>query len=253
MENNDNKVINRRDFLKLGILTTTAVAASSCSINAEEEKPSTESSNVDSPLKAYTAKDFSHLKGQLKGISDSQLDQHLTLYKKYIAKINTVEEKINAFNATSGDTAEYRPLQTAQTYMLNGAVLHELYFGNLGATDKDPVGKLKNMIERDFGNIETFLGHLTTAGKVMKGWAIAAYNFRTGKINVYGMDQHNDLVPSMVYPILALDVYEHAYMVDYGIDRGKYLNAFVANLNWRPVAARLELAMSIPFGDRTTA
>ena len=109
------------------------------------------------------------------------------------------------------------------------------------------------MIERDFGNVQNFVGHLKLAGKVMRGWALAAVNFRTGKLNVYGLDQHHQMVPNMVYPILALDVYEHAYMIDFGIDRGSYLDTFVANLNWRPVQDRLELAMSVPFGDIVTA
>lgn len=254
MENKKSEsILDRRNFLKLGLLTTTAAIATSCSINAQEQKAAetTNSGGLKTPLKQYMAKDFASLKGTLRGISDEQLDAHLTLYKKYISKINTVEGKLSAYNVS--DTSSYRPLQTAQTYMLNGAVLHELYFGNLGATDKEPTGNLKKMIDRDYGSTENFIGHLKAAGTVMKGWSIAAYNFRTGKLNVYGMDQHNDLVPTMVYPILALDVYEHAYMIDYGINRGKYLDTFVANLNWRPVQDRLELALSIPFGDLTTA
>ena len=136
--------------------------------------------------------------------------------------------------------------------MLNGAVLHELYFANLGVTDKEPKGVLKKMIDRDFGNLQNFIGHLKLVGKTFHGWSIAALNYRTGRINVYGLERHNLNVPTMVYPLLVLDVYEHAYMIDYGTDRKKYLDAFVANLDWKAVEERLEIAMKVPSGEKIT-
>lgn len=256
-ENKESKVLlNRRNFLKLGLLSSATIAATTACSKAVEQlnsKPALDGELSKAPLKKYIAKDFSSIKESLVGISPKQLEAHFALYNKYITKINLVEEKISKFNPISGDSDEYRSLQVAQTFMLNGAVLHELYFGNLGTTEKQPGGNFKKMIDRDFGSVENFIGHLKMAGSVMRGWSIAALNYRTGKICVYGLDQHNDLVPTMVYPLLALDVYEHAYMIDYGIDRAKYIDSFVANLNWRPVQDRLELAMSIPFGDLTTA
>lgn len=247
--------LDRRDFLKLGLLTTAAAVTSSCSLNAIEKTSESPKNKPKGELvNKYVAKKFDNLLGgTLSGLSDDQLIAHFTLYKNYIKKINTVEEKIRKFNISSGDKGAYRALQLGQTFALGGAVLHELYFGNLSATDKLPKGTLKKMIDRDWGSVDNFVGHLKITGSAMRGWSLAAYNFRTGKIGVYGLDQHHQMVPNMVYPILALDVYEHAYMIDYGIDRGKYIDAFVANLNWRPVEERLERALDINSGPIATA
>ena len=233
-------LITRRNLLKFGALSCGALATSTNITNAETEK-----SKIKEPLLEYIPKDFSHLKDKLVGISNSQLEQHITLYKKYVSKINLIESKIKSFKFEPFDDAAYRALHVAQTFMLNGAILHELYFGNLGSGKKSPEGDLKKIINRDFESTKNFLTHLKSVGKVMRGWSIAAFNLRTNTLKIYGMDQHNDLTPSNVIPILALDVYEHAYMIDYGIDRDKYLDAFMTNLNWGPVEQRLDKALSI--------
>lgn len=240
--------LNRRDFLKLGLLTTAATLSTKPSMAAV--KPN---ATLKQPLVKYVAKKYEHLLGgHLTGLSDNQLKAHFGLYENYINKINEIEEKIKSFDINSPDTGNFRGWHVEQTFMLNGAVLHELYFGNLNSGNKEPKGTLKKLIDRDFTNIQNFLGHLKTVGKVMRGWSIAAYNFRTGKLNVYGLDQHNQLVPAMVHPILVMDVYEHAYMIDYGTDRKKYLDVFVANLDWKPVEERLEMALALPFGEEVT-
>ena len=242
------KEIDRRSFLKLGLLTTAAA------VTANTAKAATSAVNtVKPPLLKYVAKNYSNLLGGLlKGISDSQLKAHFGLYEGYITKVNDLEVRIKSFDTNSADMINYRGWHLEQTSMLNGAVLHELYFGNLGTTDKEPKGALKKMIDRDFGNLQSFIGHLKAVGKTFHGWVLAAFNYRTGRLNIYGLERHNMNVPSMVYPVLVLDIYEHAYMIDYGTDRKKYLDSFVANLNWKPVQERLEAALSIPFGDALT-
>lgn len=250
----NDKNLDRRNFLKLGLLTT-AAALSTKSANASGKDSSGGIGNgkIFPPIPKYVAKKYDNLLGgKLSGISDNQLKAHFGLYENYINKINEFETKIKAFDTNSQDLTNYRGLHVDQTFMLNGAVLHELYFGNLGSSQKEPKGNLKKIIDRDFGSVQAFIGHLKAAGKVMRGWSMAAFNYRTGRLNVYGLDQHNQFVPQMVYPILVLDVYEHAYMIDYGTDRKKYLDAFVMNLDWKPVSERLERAMSTPFGEAVT-
>jgi len=254
---NNGSILGRRDFLKLGLLTT-AIALTSSNSSSAAEKTGNDSSGglpvVSPPIEKYIAKKYDHLlSGKLNGLSDDQLKAHFTLYEGYIKKINETEAKIKSFDVKNGDLGLYRAFHLTQTFALGGAVLHELYFGNLGATDKEPKDTLKKFIDRDFGNVQNFIGHLKLTGKAMRGWAIAALNFRTGKLHIYGLDQHHQDVPNMVYPILALDVYEHAYMIDYKIDRAKYLDVFAENLNWKPVQKRLETALSIKFGEGTTA
>ena len=250
----NDKDLNRRNFLKLGLLTT-AAALSTKSANASGKDSSGGIGNgkVPPPIQKYVSKKYdSLLGGSLSGLSDNQLRAHFGLYENYINKINEIEAKIKAFDPNSQDLTNYRGLHAEQTFMLNGAVLHELYFGNLGGSQKEPKDNLKKMIDRDFGNLQAFIGHLKAVGKVMRGWSVAAFNYRTGRLNVYGLDQHNQLVPAMVHPILVLDVYEHAYMIDYGTDRKKYLDAFVMNVDWKSVSERLERVLSIPFGEAVT-
>ena len=245
------KELDRRNFLKLGLLSTAAILSTN-SANASRKDSSGGIGNG-MPLQKYVAKKYTNLLGgALKGFSDEQLKAHFVLYEGYITKINDLETRIKSFDISNPDTVDYRGWHLDQTSMLNGAVLHELYFGNLGASNKEPKGSLKKMITRDFGSLESFVGHLKTVGKIFHGWSLAALNFRTGKINVYGLERHNLNVPIMVYPILVLDVYEHAYMIDYGTDRKKYLDAFVMNVDWKPVEERLEHALSIPFGEAVT-
>ena len=232
------KTLDRRNFLKLGLLTTVSALSTKKAAAAER---SVKDTPLKQPLQKYVVKNYNHLLGgALKGFTDNQLKAHFTLYEGYISKINELESRIKSFDLTSADTINYRGWHLEQTSMLNGAVLHELYFGNLGATNKEPKGDLKKMIDRDFGNLQSFIGHLKTVGKIVHGWSLAAYNYRTGKINVYGLERHNLNVPTMVHPILVLDVYEHAYMIDYGTDRKKYLDAFITDLDWKPVGERLE-------------
>ena len=245
---NETKVLDRRDFLKLSLLTTAATLANTTKVSAGEK-----TSEIKPPIQKYVPKKYDYLLGNhLKGFSDNQLKAHFALYEGYINKINELETRIKEFNTNNTDTINYRGWHLEQTSMLNGAVLHELYFGNLGNNSKEPKGNLKKMLDRDFGSLQSFLGHLKLVGKTFHGWSLAAYNYRTGRINVYGLERHNMNVPSMVYPILVLDIYEHAYMIDYGTDRKKYLDAFVVDLDWKPVEERLEKALSIPFGEAVT-
>ncbi len=253
-EQKESSILDRRNFLKLGILSTAAALIPNSVLAAgKDSSGGIGNGKLFPPIQKYIAKKYDNLLGGLKGISDSQLKAHFGLYENYINKINEFEAKIKSFDPDQANPTEYRAWHVDQTFMLNGSVLHELYFGNLGGSQKEPNGNLKKMINRDFGNLQILMGHLKAVGKVMRGWSLLAFNYRTGRLNVYGLDQHNQLVPTMVFPILVLDVYEHAYMIDYGTDRKKYLDAFVTNIDWKPVGERLERAMSVSFGEAVTA
>jgi superoxide dismutase, Fe-Mn family len=192
-------------------------------------------------------KDFSSLLGHLDGISDNQLSQHFKLYEKYVGKANELhqaianadEEMLKAANPTY---SAFREMHAEQSYAHNGVVLHELYFGNLGA--KGGVSSdFKAIVNRTFGSWDTYIKHLVAVGKSMRGWAITGFDARDGYVRNFGLDLHNQGMPTTFYPILVLDVYEHAYMVDYGIDRGKYLDAFLKNVNWETIDNRLMYAV----------
>lgn len=204
---------------------------------------------ADHPMRSYDAgemiqaRTFPNLQ-TVEGISQNQLNAHLELYNGYVKKINEIDAQIKgrtpdlaAMNATY---SAYRELHVEQTYALNGVILHEYYFENMGSGGKTIPELLQKTIVKEFGSWENYITHLTAVGKSMRGWAMTAYNMRDHRIHNYGLDLHNQWVPVNVIPILVLDVYEHAYFMDFGTKRGAYLDAFLRNVRWDVVNDRLK-------------
>ncbi len=197
------------------------------------------------PAEQIQAMTFANL-ATVEGISQKQLDEHLGLYNGYVKKINEIDSQIKAMtpdlekmNATY---SPYRELYVEQTYALNGVILHEYYFENIGGAKTAPeqAPMLHKIITQEFGSWQNYVTHLLAVGKSMRGWAITGYNMRDHRVHNYGLDLHNQGVPVNVIPILVLDVYEHAYMIDFGTKRAAYLEAFMRNVNWQVVENRLK-------------
>jgi superoxide dismutase, Fe-Mn family len=241
--------VTRREMLIMGAVAATTAAASGIGAQAATANPTAGS-------EPYAAKDFSDLASRkLEGISASQIDQHLKLYQGYIKKSNEIYNKLKDVDITTAN-ATYSPLRELlmeQSYAVNGAIYHEFYFANLGGKDDGPAGDLKAALEERWGSTSKFIDYLKAAGKSMRGWVVIGYNTRVGHLDAFGLDFHNMWSPANTVPIIVLDVYEHAYMVDYGIDRAKYLDAFVKNLDWDVVSKRFTAVKSHPSGPDTTA
>jgi Fe-Mn family superoxide dismutase len=244
----DAGAVTRREMLVMGAVAATAAAVGGIGAQAAALTPS--------GAEPYAAKDFSDLASKkLEGISAGQIEQHLKLYQGYVKKSNEIYNKLKDVDITSAN-ATYSPLRELlmeQSYAVNGAVYHEFYFGNLGGKDGEPSGELKSALEDRWGSTNKFMDFLKAAGKSMRGWVIIGYNTRVGHLDSFGLDFHNMWSPANTVPVLVLDVYEHAYMIDYGIDRGKYLDAFVRNLDWDVVAKRFAGVKTHPSGPDTTA
>ena len=188
---------------------------------------------------AYDAKNYDHLKGgKLKGLSDSQLDQHFTLYKGYIAKLNEIEEKLAGIDNSKANYSfnEYSELKRREAVPFNGAFLHELYFENLGA-DAGPSADLVKAMNL-IGGQEKVLADLKAAALCGPGWALLTRNHRDNKLHTYFIAEHHLGLPIDQDLLLVLDSWEHAFMVDYGIKRPDYINAFLENINWAEVSKR---------------
>ncbi|MCT4607430.1 MAG: superoxide dismutase [Marinisporobacter sp.] len=170
----------------------------------------------------------------IKGISKNQLTQHYQLYKGYVKKINSIWEKLEEEKFPNPNTtySPYRSLKLGESYALNGVKLHELYFENLGGKKNIPYGNLLRQIKKDFDSYKNWEKDLLDAGKSARGWVITAYDLIDGQIRNYLSDSHDQGGIWNALPILVLDVYEHAYMIDFGIDRSKYLDIFLKNINW---------------------
>ena len=200
------------------------------------------------------AKDFSHLSGKLDGFTASQIDQHLKLYKGYVGKANELTKALKDPDLSTANAtySPFREMLVEESYAVNGVVFHELYFGNLGGKGGEASGDVRAAIDERWGSYGKFIDYVKAAGKCMRGWVIVGYNTRGGHLSTFGLDMHNMWTPANTVPILVLDVYEHAYMIDWGVDRPKYLDAFVKVVDWDVVGKRLAYAVKHPTGFEST-
>lgn len=247
------EAVTRREVLLMGAVAATGLATASAGIAEAAPAAKAGSKSADGP---YVAKDFGYLaKKKMPGLSADQITQHLKLYKGYVSKSNMIRKKLKDAKLEGANTtyAPFRELLVEESYALNGVIYHEYYFGNLGGGGGEPKGELKSALESAYGSTGKFVDFLKAAGKAARGWVVVGWNTRIGELGAYALDLHNMWVPQNVVPVLVLDVYEHAYMVDYGINRGKYLDAFVDNLDWAVVGKRLTRARKDKSGADTTA
>lgn len=182
--------------------------------------------------------DFSNVEG----ISQKQLAEHYKLYQGYVSKINEIwsilDQKLNFENPNS-TYSSIRSLKLGETYALDGVKLHQLYFENLGGNEGNCSGKILKLIERDYFSCEYFYERFRDIGLAMRGWAVLAIDPIDNRLHIYGLDAHDVGPVWNAYPLLVLDVYEHAYFLDFGTNRKAYINTFIRNINWRVVNKRL--------------
>jgi Fe-Mn family superoxide dismutase len=196
----------------------------------------------------YTPKDYKHLLG-LPGFSDALLTNHFTLYEGYVNNTNILLKKMNEIREerlTGNDDRkeESAELHRRYSWEYNGMRLHELYFENL---TKEKVGLDlesdfgKKLIER-FGSYETFLHNFTKNVGMFRGIGWVALIERDGGLGIIWINEHNEglLVNSKV--LLIMDVFEHAFMIDYGIKRADYISAFMNAIDWNAVESRFKTA-----------
>ena len=186
-------------------------------------------------------KNYSEIKNlpfkELKGISQKTIEIHWgKLYQGYVKKWQEIQEKLKVVdkNLANASFSEFRELKLEETFAANAIVLHEAYFDVLGGDGK-PEGEILKAIEKDFSSFEKWLEDFKALGLSARGWVILAYDFNEGKLHNYLVDWHNQGGIWGTAPILVLDVYEHAYFIDYGSDRKSYIEDFFANLNWKAI------------------
>ncbi|MBI4094484.1 MAG: superoxide dismutase [Candidatus Liptonbacteria bacterium] len=167
------------------------------------------------------------------GFSLNMLQAHFKLYEGYVKKTNEIQDKVEQEDKSAANQtySAYGELRRQETFAVNGMKLHEVYFGHLNGNG-EPKGELVKMIEKDFVSLDAWKAHMVATGICARGWAILAFDYRDNLLHVYGSDAHNVGAVWGAVPIIVLDVYEHAYAMDYGIDRKSYLDAFFKNLDW---------------------
>ncbi len=178
---------------------------------------------------------------KLDGISENQISQHRDiLYAGYVNKLNEIEERLKTVDLSKANQtfSDLRALKVDETFALNGVVLHELYFENLGGKGGKPTGGLSDMIAKEWGSYDKWAENFKACGMAARGWVILGISAYDGKLHNYCLDAHNSIVPVNVMPILVLDVYEHAYTIDFGVKRPPYIDAFMKNIEWSVCARR---------------
>ena len=171
---------------------------------------------------------------ELDGISRETVEAHYKLYQGYVAKRNEILGKLAQVDLSNANQvySEIRALKIDFTFAIGGVKNHEIYFEHLGGGGGDPTGLAGELIKRDFDSVANWRTDLKATGMSGRGWAWTAYDWDEGRLFNYVGDAQNTFPVWNATPLVALDVYEHAYFLDYQTDRASYIDAFFNNLDW---------------------
>ena len=226
-------IFNRRQFLTLsglgGLFFLSSKPKTSLAQTRKEEKMT------------YIAKDYSRLLG-MEGFSETLLKNHFTLYQGYVANTNKLIEILGQMlKEGKVGTPEFSELKRRFGWEFNGMKLHEYYFENLGGKGGlEKTGKLFKKISEEFGSFEVWEKEFKGVGAMRGiGWAILYEDPLTGRLVNFWINEHDVGHPAGCTPVLILDVFEHAFMIDYGLKRADYIEAFFKNINWKVVEGRM--------------
>ncbi len=190
---------------------------------------------------AYSAKDYSGLIG-MEGFSETLLNNHFTLYQGYVTNTNKLLDSLAAMlKEGKVATPEYAELKRRLGFEFNGMRLHEYYFENLGGNGTlDKSGKLGKKLAEEFGSYENWERDFrATATMRGIGWTILYQDNIPGRLINQWINEHESGHLAGCTPLLVLDVFEHAFMIDYGLKRADYIETFFNNIKWSVVEARL--------------
>jgi Fe-Mn family superoxide dismutase len=229
-------VLNRHQFLAITGVGTAAVMMFSSAglLRAISEK--------EVRAMPYNAKDYSKLIG-MEGFSETLLKNHFTLYQGYVTNTNKVMDILNQM-LKDGKTGipEFAELKRRLGWEFNGMRLHEYYFDNLGGKggiNKD--GKLAKKMVEDFASYEMWEKDFRSVGGMRGiGWAVLYQDPLSGRLANFWINEHDVSHPAGCNPLLIMDVFEHAFMIDYGLKKADYIEAFFKKINWSAAEARLK-------------
>lgn len=192
-------------------------------------------------LADYQTQDYSHLLGRVKGLDDSVLKMHFTLYEGYVKNTNNLLATIEGLAKSGQDrTAIYGALKRRVGWEMDGMLLHELYFSNLGGRGKlNPKLSLYKAIVQDFGSFEAWKKEFIATGLMRGiGWVILYCDPKNKKLHNIWIEEHDLGHLAGATPILIMDVWEHAYITQFGLDRAGYIDVFFNNIDWQQAQSR---------------
>jgi superoxide dismutase, Fe-Mn family len=197
------------------------------------------------PLGQHEVQPLQFASGALRGISEKVVTlHHDTHYAGYVKKRNAIEEQLAALGpGTPGfDARVYAGIKRDEAFNASGQVLHEVYFDNLGGDGQPGSGAAEEAIAACFGSLENWVADLTVCAAQATGWALLCYDPSDGRLHNFLVDSHQFGAIWGTAPVVALDVFEHAYYLDYGPNRADYIKAFFQNLHWGRLSTRLQQA-----------
>jgi Fe-Mn family superoxide dismutase len=196
---------------------------------------------------SYQAKRF-HLSG-LKGLSGQTLERHLKLYEGYVQEANRLTDRIGKClkdgQVDQDEMPAFSELTRRLGYEYNGMMLHEYYFGNLKrqAEDPQPSSAFVKAAEASFGGYAVWKTEFSSIANMRGvGWAICYHDPLNGQLSNHWVSLHQIGAVAGFTPLLVLDVWEHAYLLDYGSERQNYIEAFFSNIDWGVVDERLRVS-----------
>jgi Fe-Mn family superoxide dismutase len=224
---------NRRDFLKAAGMGGAVLAAGIGS-------PPLSAQGGVMPT-VYSAKDFSRLIGT-PGLSETLLKNHFTLYQGYVTNTNKLVEALAQMGKDGKlGTPEAAELRRRFGWEWDGMRLHEFYFENLGGkTPLDPAGKLGQALAAGFGTVDAWMKDFKAVGAMRGiGWVALVKDPLNGRLFDLWINEHDGGHLAGTKPVLIMDVFEHAYMIDYGLRKADYIEAFFKAVDWAAAEARL--------------
>ncbi len=196
-------------------------------------------------LKKYEVKNFDYLLGKIDGLNDDLLKMHFKLYQGYVNNTNLVLQRIQELNESGKNrTPDFAGLKRILGWEFDGMLLHEYYFENMGPNKiLDKNDALSKKIEADFGSYDNWKADFSATGAMRGiGWVVSYIDPKQGRLINEWINEHDLGHLAGAVPLLVMDVFEHAYITQYGLDRAKYIDVFFKNIDWEVVSLRFKKA-----------
>lgn len=197
---------------------------------------------------AYQPLNFDHLLGTT-GFSDTLLKNHFTLYQGYVTNTNKLIDNLMLMTKENKmNTPEFAELKRRMGWEFNGMRLHEYYFANMSKTSQslDPASSFAKLVNDQFGSLDSWTANFKASGAMRGiGWVISYYDPVIKRVFNAWINEHDVGHLSGTIPLLVMDVFEHAYITDYGIKRADYIEAFFRQINWDLITQRFDSASQL--------
>ena len=190
-------------------------------------------------------KNYEHLIGKIKGLSEQQLRNHFTLYQGYVKKLGEIEQKLGTVDKSTPNYSynDYSELKRREPVAYNGTFLHELYFDNLGGEGTSAPEPFKKAIGEAFGSWDSYIADVKAACGSAHGWVLTCYGYSDQKVrNVLVPSEHHVGLCVDTQVVVAIDCWEHAYFMDYGTKKPDYIAAVLASINWTTIGERIKMS-----------